>query len=1384
MALKEFMKRTLSSNFRGSMTLLLFSGCLAFAAAADTWPAADWYVDDDAAAAGANGSREHPYPTIQQAVTAASANQTIFVAEGVYTSGQTLVSGAAYARVYINNKPGLKLLGAGRGKSFIVGSRDPAATAHNDTLTETRTNLVSCIYVRNSADAIIEGFTLRDGEAFYNNSPNQGSSSGGGLYVLSNARDVYLVDCDILHCCARTGGGTYGGTAVRCRFEDNYGMSGVVSRSGVLVNCLIVRNVCDSTYGIMGGAALYNCTMFGNKAKYAFQSVSSGFGNAATNCVIALSSLMTGDLADEFQVASDPAGDSVLASTASKGYVQFIAPGFDDFRLRSDSDAIGAGRAVHLSTLSLPASIDAFKDFTGATIVPDAEGRIHAGAIQATDNSAGGAIVFKGGTYEVDGVTNDCSSIATYVSPVTYPTQYCVRAVLDEGKHLYKINRYDLGTGNAHTNLPAMLPSRDGTMWMMPPPDPSVGVINVMLVAKTVKYVDPNPGIDSDEAAGDADHPYATIQTAMNAADGNTVIYLRPGEYTNDVQTSSRGLFRVYQADNDHYIRIVSTDGPETTIIRGQPDPDFADGLGPKAIKGVFLGRNTVLQGVTIADCYTDNTNATQAAYYNGAAVYGGTNGSTAPSQVIDCIITNCHAVRYAMVNHLVIRRCRLYDCTTREQYVIGPGSASQNGFPLFACYTRGVNNLVAGSGSAGIVGGNARIYQCTFTGTIGSGRLTGTANVSWNSIWYGGKNIYSQSVYTNCFVYKPAGDAIGIYEKTDPIFADVTASGALCVNSPAIGAGGVPAADNFGADYWRYACGDIDGNPIIFDANGHPTLGAFQTPAAVVHVTANAPADGGWAFADSHEFGAFNVADGESVRVTAAEGRACRGVACGDAQFLFADGVGGVATIPYAGLFGGVLEPLYVTEWHVDERNGDDGNSGYTAAEAKKTLATAAALLAKGDTLWVHPGHYTNGVAAHGSADLLVSNRVVVKEGTTVISTDGPEQTFIFGAPATIDPDENGCGTNAMRCAYVEKNARLSGFTLTGGRTHHANPDNTSEDGYGSAVAGFGRSYGCVVENCIISNNYARYGTTFKCDLFGCRVTDNTASIGSAVRQGNAFGCWIDRNYGSPVISYPQLIWNCTLTRGNQVSKTSTSLPMSVANPVDDADIRNSFFGGSVNVTSARSSITYSVVHSNGGTINADVVTNGLIRIDTNTQLFEADGTPKFGANACIDAGNASLNTNVLGNVDLNGFQRLMNGRMDIGCFEADWRGNYAQALAGGRSGFAVTSADPQVVLEDGAPLTVRDGTLAAEWTKTSGKPRRYGCGVAVTDTGTLAVTLNGEPFATVAAADGAQHLEFKNAAALNSLEFTYTPGENDSGWAVLSGLTRESGGLKLNIR
>ena len=133
---------------RGSAKIALSSALFlgaAFSGHADTY-----YVDASASANGADGTEQRPFPTIQAAVDAASANDTIRVAAGVYANGMTQVSNYSYARVYIHKKPGLRIIGAGRGKSFIVGSRDPNSNTNDDTLTETRTELVRCVYVGNS----------------------------------------------------------------------------------------------------------------------------------------------------------------------------------------------------------------------------------------------------------------------------------------------------------------------------------------------------------------------------------------------------------------------------------------------------------------------------------------------------------------------------------------------------------------------------------------------------------------------------------------------------------------------------------------------------------------------------------------------------------------------------------------------------------------------------------------------------------------------------------------------------------------------------------------------------------------------------------------------------------------------------------------------------------------------------------------------------------------------------------------------------------------------------------------------------------------------------------------------------------------------------------
>ena len=90
------------------------------------------------------------------------------------------------------------------------------------------------------------------------------------------------------------------------------------------------------------------------------------------------------------------------------------------------------------------------------------------------------------------------------------------------------------------------------------------------------------------------------------------------------------------------------------------------------------------------------------------------------------------------------------------------------------------------------------------------------------------------------------------------------------------------------------------------------------------------------------------------------------------------------------------------------------------------------------GDTVHAAAGRYDESSVVVASS---TRARVSVKGGVTLVADEGAEKPFIVGAPAdvTIDPYGYGMGTNAIRCAYVAKNGYLTGFTLTGRRTHYA---------------------------------------------------------------------------------------------------------------------------------------------------------------------------------------------------------------------------------------------------------------------------------------------------------------------------------------------------------
>lgn len=1338
-----------------------------------TIASADIYVNAVASQEGADGSEAHPYVTIQDAVNNASNGDTIRVAEGVYSTGALPVAegSACHSVVTIIGKR-LHLIGAGRGKSVIVGSRDPnAGNAYSDTLAE---HAARCVFVKESEGTIIEGFTLRNGETLQEKSSPDIYNAGAGLYADSTA--VFLVDCEISHCAGKYGSPMYKGTAVRCLLDGNFGTSGPGGRGCRLVNSVVTRSVAAGTStGAMYDSELYNCTLIDNKATWAMQKET----DKAYNTVIVFSSNEI--VYRETNLVSAVVENCVLASTAPNGTVQLVGPAVGDWRLLSSSDAIKAGALSHIQSLSqsFPENINLFKDYLGRDIVADDEGRINAGAIQETVTPAAGALWFNK-QISVNGHVSCNSRAATYVYPEVFPTQYCVRAVLNAGEYMYRLLRYNPYTGKQNGAYPSIVPQSDGRMWLMPPVDVAMTITNQVQLATDILWVDADNGKDDwgegVEDLGSPLHPYATIQAAVDKVESiatsskYSVINVLPGVYSNGITTlESAGRFRLC-VNNNVNVRIYGVEGPEKTVICGSPEPDTKDsaentaGLGPNAVACAYLkGCNVYLQGFTLSDGFSDSSDTSYSKGARGSAVYS-VNGETSSANVMDCVITNCHSHSSIILNALV-SRSHIVDCCSMSSYVM------EGGLLWGSCF-RGCASLNERAGVIGVV--DADTFNSTFIGEPNVGRLCGSDRISYNCIWDGGENVYSSCVFTNSIAWnvKKYNSNASDYHAVDPLFASRETDGTLCVDSPAVGMGCTQWAGDYGDRFWRFGGGDINGDSIVF-THGRPTIGAFQKTINVVKVSALTPPNGGWHLEDA-DFGEFSFDETTAPLkiVPAAGSRPCVGITCDGVDYFFTNSPNETIVLDYQNFVNrgaNVLEGIYSTDWYVDD-DGDDGNTGFLPTHPKKTLADAAAMLSSGDTLWVFPGAYSEGGVRESDSQFL-TNRVVVNEGTAVISTDGPESTFIIGAKATFEPDGYGCGTNAIRCAFVKKNARLSGFTLTGG---HVNRNGKDDDKAGSAVAGSGRSINCVVDNCIISNNYSSMGTIYKADVFDSLIVRNVSSgQGVGVRQGNAYNCCFSENTGNSVLSYSQYVIGCTVLDNNFRENGNSSTLL--ANIVNGGRIFNSVFMGDVNYST--SSGDYAVISNcvcgKQSQYNERNTTGCVYEVDFSSELFMGEAIPVAGANAAVDAADESLCTNLYSQTDLRGFQRVMNGRRDIGAYEADWRSVYATTLCSSPNALVVESATPDVV-KDGSVLKVKCGSLKAVWSNTTGKNVLCEIPVQVTGTGLLTVKLDDEVLGTVDASDGVVNLSFVNKIEYQRLDFSYSPGEMDGGCAVIGGFTR----------
>jgi hypothetical protein len=319
-------------------------------------------------------------------------------------------------------------------------------------------------------------------------------------------------------------------------------------------------------------------------------------------------------------------------------------------------------------------------------------------------------------------------------------------------------------------------------------------------------------------------------------------------------------------------------------------------------------------------------------------------------------------------------------------------------------------------------------------------------------------------------------------------------------------------------------------------------------------------------------------------------------------------------------------------------------------------------------------------------------------------------------------------------------------------------------------------------VENCVISNSYGNIGTAALCDLIACKVMGNrTMSQGCGVRQGNAYGCFFDGNVGKSVLSYCQHVWNCTITTNN-VSADGVK-GTSIASLINDGTAINTYIGYKLTTGEKDKILIDHCVVGEGGYSQYDgVVAKDLILTGGAPQEFDKNGVPVAGANSAVDNGDASQGLEYPGNTDLRGFQRVMNGAMDIGCYEADWRGVYADILSGSRR-FTVTTASAQVTSAENS-VEIASGSLACEWGNDTGRTVTYSFNIQVVGSGELSVILNGEKIATVTGS-AAQTFTYSNKLAKNAFKFTYVPAEGEEpGKAVLSAFTRTTGCFVISIR
>ena len=306
----------------------------------------------------------------------------------------------------------------------------------------------------------------------------------------------------------------------------------------------------------------------------------------------------------------------------------------------------------------------------------------------------------------------------------------------------------------------------------------------------------------------------------------------------------------------------------------------------------------------------------------------------------------------------------------------------------------------------------------------------------------------------------------------------------------------------------------------------------------------------------------------------------------------------------------------------------------------------------ASGDVVIALPGTYDSRMVETEIADQYV--RVIIPAGVTLKSKYGAKATIIMGRAADTSAEgEYGCGSGSpARCAQLNANSRLEGFTLTGGRTLSAQ----SAGGVKCSAAS------SLVVNCIISNNVAKSGgAAHTGSFFGCkflfnRSLDTSYPCNTAYYGASTFvNCFFDCNPTKDLPSGAEFytgaagrritVVNCTFGSHLKQLYTGSKGGIDLYNCIDLSESGAPY---GIYTNSA-----YLVKHKNA-TVDATSFKTTVAAMKLND-----DGSLKASSTA-INAGDTSFynakvpaSFNSLKDIDITGLPRVVGDSIDLGCCE-----------------------------------------------------------------------------------------------------------------------------------